>query len=94
MADDHYTITNLDREILSVCTIPRHPKDIARDVGSTLKTVQWKLFNLRKLGALEQIRVNSRVYMYVRVEGASLPDRVDTKKEYKPLGMCIMGVWL
>lgn len=94
MAEDHYTVTALDREIVAVCTIPRTVKDIARDVGSTRPTVQWKLKHLRKMGVIEQIRKDSRTYVYVRVEGAELPERADYKKEYKPLGMCVFGVWL
>lgn len=99
MAKRSYTINELDHEILRVCATPKSTREISEELGANMKTVQWKVGRLKNLGLLEGKRNQKKdsdfhSFRYKRVEGAELPAQTQTSKEYKPLGICVMGVWL
>lgn len=98
MANGNYKMTQLDHDILRVCDTPKTSREVAEELSASYKTVQWKIGQLRFLGLLEKSRKQTKDekdhnYKYIRVEDA-IPDNVKLTKEYKPLGICVMGVWL
>lgn len=98
MANGEYKMTQLDHDILRVCDTPKTSREVADELGANYRTVQWKVGQLKTLGLLEKSRRQTKDekdhnYRYLRIEDA-IPDNVNLKKEYQPLGMCIMGVWM
>lgn len=85
-----------DKKLLEFCDSPKTSREISEELGIPIKTVQWMIGRLKKCGLLkgERVRregVNS--FVYQRIEGVEMPETVKPK-EYKPLGVCILGVWI
>lgn len=88
-------ISELDIEILENCN-DRTSRQIAEAVDANHKTVQWRIKELKVNGYLESYKrkgnsVNGILVCYRRTEK---PLEANKPKEYKPLGMCVFGVWL
>lgn len=90
------TLSELDRQILDLCATPHSSREVATELGANLKTVQWALGKLRTAGMVVSKRhplalAPYTVIKYETIPGAKPPE---PKKEYKPLGICVLGVWL
>ena len=91
-------MTQLDHDILRVCDTPKTSREVADELGANYRTVQFKIGQLKALGLLEKSRRQTKDekdhnYKYLRIESA-IPAELNIRKEYKPLGICVFGVWL
>ena len=98
MANGNYTMTDLDYSILRFCDTPKSSREIAEEFNANHRTVQFKVGQLKALGLLAKSKKQPEddqhhKYRYVRTSVA-IPTELNVKKEYKPLGICVMGVWL
>lgn len=88
-------MSELDKKILEVCD-DMTSKEIAEAINANYKTVQWRIKELKLNEYITSYKkrsnaVNGYTYYYRRTDK---PIETIEKKEYKPLGMCILGVWL
>lgn len=85
---NHVGINN--DEILSFCREPKSTTEIRDYFGMKPSTLKARIRQMEADGMIERLNV--------RKENASKPNiyqATEQKREqYKPLGMCIMGVWL
>lgn len=84
-----------DRQLLMFCTTPKTVTQIAEHFESSRKSYQWRVQRLVKAGYLE-IRSKGEDgnrwsgFTYIKAQKA-LPKNLEP---IKPLGMCILGVWV
>jgi predicted HTH transcriptional regulator len=84
------------QEVLRLCAErPRTARELAETTGDQVSTVNCRIQDLMKMGALRQAgsaRRNS-AYLYESVRGWRKPGAPDYSS-YKPLGICVWGVWM
>ena len=88
-------ISDLDRKILDHCN-DKTSREIAEAANANYKTVQWRIKELKANEYIVSHRrksnaVNGYTFYYKRTDK---PLEDYKPKEYQPLGMCVLGVWL
>ena len=87
-------ITELDQEIIKFCDTPKKPGEIYAKFREVDKFIQPRVSRLKRAGYLDVIDLEPNsvrcnwLYVKGKVEVAPKP------KKYKPLGICVFGVWM
>ena len=89
-------LSNEDKKLLEFCESPRTSREISEELDIHINTVQWMIGRLKKCGLLKGERVRKdgvNGFVYQRIEGVEIQETIKPK-EYKPLGICVFGVWI
>lgn len=87
-------LKDIDREIIKFCDKPRRSREIVKQFQDKDKFVQPRISRLKVNGYLDIIEMEEGTpghnWLYIKghVEEAPKP------KKYKPVGICVFGVWL
>lgn len=85
------------QELLRLCADrPRTARELVKVTGELRSTTSSRLHSLVQIGALKKTRPNTgKVFVYQTATNWRDPVPQDVwPKEYKPLGICVMGVWM
>ena len=85
-----------DKRLLELCKTPKTSREISESLDIQIKTVQWMIGKLKRCGLLEGNRIMEDGFRGFKYHSIDNPDFVETisQKEYKPLGICVLGVWI
>lgn len=87
-------LTERDRLILSFCEKPRTIREIAKKMAGVDKNARERTHRLRKNGYLDVIKpMDSDGLIGWRYFTCEPPESAEPKV-YKPVGICVFGVWL
>ena len=89
-------LSNDDKRLLDFCKTPKTSREISEALDIQIKTVQWMIGKLKRCGLLEGNRIMEdgfSGFKYHRIEGVEIQETVKPK-DYKPLGICVLGVWI
>lgn len=85
------------QEILRLCADkPKTARELVMATGENNGTVRSRLHDLVKLGALKRTAVNDQygTYLYEAIPGWRSKQEAPPLTAYRPLGICVLGVWM
>lgn len=85
------------QQILKLCLDrPRTARELVVETGELRTTTSTRLHSLEKIGALKKTRPEkSKVFVYQTAPGWKNPAKqYEWPQAYKPLGICVWGVWM
>lgn len=84
------------KQILQMCAQqPMTTRQIVFKTGATASAIRSRLHILVKLGALTTVELNDQygTRLYKTVPDWK-PKHLESENCYKPLGICVLGVWM
>ena len=84
------------KALLKLCADrPRTTRELVGATGDRAATVASRLHDLVEIGAVKRTRTSDKkpVYVYQSVPGWSSASPYEASS-YKPLGICVWGVWM
>jgi predicted transcriptional regulator len=85
-------MTENDQKVYDICTTPFTSRQIAAALGITYRSAQCATYRLTKNGYLVKKHTHlgglGPTYTYTQAE------RFGIVKNYTPVNLCVMGVWL
>lgn len=86
-----HKLDNIYRDMIAFCETPRKMSEIINLVGLSDSSVKHRVVRLIDYGYIEAIKPNDRNTRNWKYQATN---KRKSTSPYKPLGMCVMGVWL
>lgn len=85
------------QELIRLCADkPKTARQLVQATGESTGTVRTRLYDLVKVGALTRTEMKDSygTHLYHAVPGWRKKEVTPEISQYKPLGMCVWGVWM